>query len=118
MSSEDPRIADWLRDIIENATAAEEYVRGISFAQFKLDRMRIDAVERCLMRLTEAAIRIGEDGMARIVPDTPMHQLRGLGNMLRHAYDAIDPAVVWATVTDDLPGFRSACKRALAGMGS
>lgn len=116
MSSDKLRVADWLRDIIENAAAAEDYVRGIDFAQFRQDRMRIDAVERCLMRLTEAAIRIGEDRMAQIVPETPMHQLRGLGNMLRHAYDAIDPAVVWATVADDLPAFRSACERALAGM--
>lgn len=77
--------------------------------------MRVDAVERCLMRLTEAAIRIGEERMARVAPDTPMHQLRGLGNILRHAYDGIDAAVVWNTVVDDLPGFREACEQSLKG---
>ena len=111
MFSDDPRMADWLRDIVDNALAAESYVQGLTLEQFREDRMRIDAVERCLMRLTEAAIRIGEEPMLRIAPDIPMHQLRGLGNFLRHAYDAIDVAVVWATVIDDLPPFREACQR-------
>lgn len=111
MSSDDPRIADWLRDIVDNALAAESYVDGVSLEDFGKDRMRIDAVERCLMRLTEAAIRIGEANMAEIVPETPMHQMRGLGNLLRHAYDGIDVAVVWATVVDDLPKLRRACER-------
>ena len=117
MSSDEARVADWLRDIIENALAAESYVQGLSLAEFRADRMRIDAAERCLMRLTEAAIRIGDARMAEVVPDVPMHQLRGLGNLLRHAYDGIDVAVVWATVVDDLPGFREACERAVVMRG-
>ena len=111
MSSDDLRVADWLRDIVDNALAAESYVDGVSLEDFGKDRMRVDAVERCLMRLTEAAIRIGEAKMAEIVPETPMHQMRGLGNLLRHAYDGIDVAVVWATVVDDLPNLRLACER-------
>lgn len=117
MSSDEARVADWLHDIIDNALAAESYVQGMSLNGFRSDRMRIDAVERCLMRLTEAAIRIGDARMAEVVPDVPMHQLRGLGNFLRHAYDGIDVAVVWATVVDDLPGFREACERALGEFG-
>lgn len=112
MSSDDPRVADWLGDIIDNAAAAERYVGKLDLDAFRADRMRIDAVERCLMRLTEAAIRIGAERMMQILPDTPMHQIRGLGNMLRHAYDGIDAAVVWATVVDDLPKLREACERA------
>ena len=114
MSSDEARVADWLRDIIDNSLAAEGYLRGIDIVEFRADRMRIDAVERCLMRLTEAAIRLGEIRMTKIAPTPPMHQLRGLGNLLRHAYDAIDPVVVWATVMDDLPRFREACEQALS----
>jgi uncharacterized protein with HEPN domain len=117
VSSRPQREADWLADIVENAQAAESYVAGLTFDQWKSEQMRIDAVERCLMRLTEAAIRIGETRMAEIVPDTPMHQVRGLGNLLRHAYDGVDPAVVWATVVDDLPVFRAACERAMGENG-
>lgn len=113
MSSDEARVADWLRDIIDNSLAAEGYVRGVDIEEFRIDRMRIDAVERCLMRLTEAAIRVGEKRMAEVSSVPPMHQLRGLGNLLRHAYDVIDPAVVWATVADDLPRLRAACERAL-----
>ena len=109
--------ADWLADIIENALAAESYVAGLTFDAWRAEQMRIDAVERCLMRLTEAAIRIGEARMAEIVPDTPIHQVRGLGNLLRHAYDGVDPVVVWATVVDDLPMFRAACEQEMSRMG-
>ncbi len=118
MSSDDQRLVDWLRDMIDNALAAEGYVKGMSLGDFRADQMRIDAAERCLMRLTEAAIRIGETRMAAIVPETPMHQLRGLGNLLRHAYDGVDVAVVWATVVDDLPRLRKACELAVARLES
>jgi uncharacterized protein with HEPN domain len=109
------READWLADIVENALAAESYIARLTYDAWRADQMRVDAVERCLMRLTEAAIRIGEARMAEIVPNTPMHQVRGLGNLLRHAYDGVDPAVVWATVVDDLPVFRAACERVVGG---
>ena len=116
MSFRAEREADWLADIVENAEAAERYVAGLTCDEWRADQMRIDAVERCLMRLTEAAIRIGEARMAELLPDTPMHQVRGLGNLLRHAYDNVDPAMVWATVVDDLPSFRMACQRARGGV--
>ena len=76
--------------------------------------MRVDAVERCLMRLTEAAIRIGDERMARIAPDLGLHQVRGLGNMLRHQYDTLDMEQLWRTVHEALPPLREACARALA----
>ena len=60
MFSRSQREADWLADIVDNARAAESYVAGLTFGEWREDRMRIDAVERCLMRLTEAAIRIGD----------------------------------------------------------
>jgi uncharacterized protein with HEPN domain len=53
------RETDWLSDIVENVRAAENYVGGLTFDKWK-EQMRIDALERCLMRLTEAPIHIGE----------------------------------------------------------
>lgn len=94
---------EWLGHIVENADRALSYVEGLSYDAWLADRMRVDAVERCLMRLTEAAIRIGEDRMARIAPDQAFHQIRGLGNMLRHEYDGISLARLWRTVKEALP---------------
>ena len=100
-------IADWIAGYIDD--------RG--FAEFLADRMTRDAVERCLERITEAAVRIGPDRMEKIAPGLPLHEVRGLGNVLRHAYEAIDPKLIWDTVQNDLPPLRAACERALAGGG-
>jgi len=35
-------------------------------------------------------------------------EVRGIGNWIRHQYDKIDPAVLWETVTKDLPMLKSA----------
>lgn len=109
--------AHLLRDIIDNADAIARYVDGVEIKAFEADQMRVDAVERCLMRLTEAAIRIGPERMAEIVPELPMRQVRGLGNVLRHAYDLIDLRTIWDTVTRDVPALRAACAAALDARG-
>ena len=107
-----------LNDIIENADRIACYLQDLNLPLFEADPMRIDAVERCLMRLTEAAIRIGPERMTQIAPDLPMRQVRGLGNRLRHAYELIDLRTIWDTTTTSIPALREACRAALEGTGS
>lgn len=102
-----------LRDIIENIDAIQSYVAGMTFATFTADRKTMDASERCLERIIEATVKIGEDRMEEIAPDIPARSIRGLGNMLRHAYDDIDLAVIFTTIQRDLPPLRAACIAAL-----
>lgn len=111
MSSERERLR--LHDIVENIGRAESYVEGRNFASFASDTMRVDAVERCLQRITEAVIKIGPQRMAKIAPDLPVAAVRGLGNLLRHEYDQINLEIVYATVINDLPELRAGCARAL-----
>jgi uncharacterized protein with HEPN domain len=103
-----------LHDIVEESDAVAGYIAGKSFEDFRGHRMTLDAVERCLGRITEAVIRIGPERMKAIAPEVPMEKVRGLGNWLRHAYDIVDPATIWDTVQNDLPPLRAACARALA----
>jgi uncharacterized protein with HEPN domain len=112
------RIGGWLRDVVDNIDAIERYVANLSFDQFRQDRMRIDAVERCLQRITEAVIRIGPDAMRTVMPDLPVEQVRGLGNVLRHAYDTLAEGVIWSTIQNDLPPLRRACEEELARRGT
>lgn len=102
-----------LADIIENADSIAEYTAGMDFARFRGDRRTVDAVERCLHRLTEAVIKIGAERMAAISPTTPVDAVRGLGNLLRHEYDGIDLGVIWQTVEVSLPILRADCAQAL-----
>jgi uncharacterized protein with HEPN domain len=102
-----------LQDIVDNIDRIESHLDSMNFATFSNDTKTIDAVERCLQRLTEAVIKIGEERMAVIAPDLPVGAVRGLGNVLRHDYDQIDLNGIWNTVMDRLPDLRQACVAAL-----
>ena len=78
--------------------------------------MARDAVERCIERITEASVRVGPERLARLAPDLPLHQVRGLGNILRHEYDRINPKLIWDTAKVDLPALRAGCEAALREM--
>lgn len=117
MPSSRPR--DRLEDILDNIHWAESYIAELSPERFQEHQMAKDAVERCLTRISEAAVKLGHVMDARY-PTILWARIRTLGNVLRHAYDHVDARTVWAMVVDDLPALRTACEtevRALdAGM--
>ena len=102
-----------LHDIIDNIERIEGYVMGLDRESFAQDNRTVDAVERCLHRITEAVIKIGPVRMAQISPKTPVDAVRGLGNMLRHYYDEIDLGMIFLTIRESLPALRADCLRAL-----
>lgn len=112
MSSERERLR--LQDIIDNIDRITLYVARKQFAAFAAEPMCVDAVERCLQRITEAVIKIGPQRMTAIAPDLPVAAVRGLGNLLRHDYDRINLEIIYATATDRLPNLRRSCEQALA----
>ena len=56
------------RDVVENIDRIDSYLVGSDRLAFSADTKTIDAVERCLQRITEAVIKIGSDRMAVIAP--------------------------------------------------
>jgi uncharacterized protein with HEPN domain len=60
---------------------------------------------------------LGEDAET-LCPGVPWKEVRGIGNWIRHQYDKIDPAVLWETVTKDLPMLKSAVQTALTSTES
>jgi uncharacterized protein with HEPN domain len=80
------------------------------------NRLVADAVERCLERISEAAAKLCDQAVA-LVPNQPWHEIRALGNRLRHAYDQIDQSRIWEIVEGDLPKLLSACQTALDKFG-
>ena len=101
-----------LRDILDGVDMIVRFVRDMDFDAFREDPKTIAAVERKLLLISEAAVRLGEDA-ERLCPGLPWHNIRGLGNWLRHRYDRVDVETVWNTVIDDLPPLRSGVLRAL-----
>jgi uncharacterized protein with HEPN domain len=113
MPSSDP--ARRLRDIVQAIDDIEGFARGVSEAdELQRNRLVARAVERCLQIISEAATKLGAEAEV-LCPGQPWADIRGIGNHLRHAYDAINPSVVWHAIREELPALRRACEDALKG---
>jgi uncharacterized protein with HEPN domain len=106
-----------LRDIADAIDMIVQFVRGMDLDAFREDPKTVAAVERKLLLVSEAAIRLGDDA-DRLCPGLPWHNIRGIGNWLRHQYDRVDVETVWNTVVDHLPPLRSEVLRALTPLPS
>jgi uncharacterized protein with HEPN domain len=101
-----------LRDILDGIDMIVQFVRDMDLEAFREDPKTVAAVERKLLLISEAATRLGQEA-ERLCPGLPWHNIRGLGNWLRHRYDRVDVETVWNTVINDLPPLRSGVLRAL-----
>ena len=104
-------------DILDNIDAALGYMGTRDLEAFAHDSLVIDASERCLQRITEAAVKLGEEPFAQIAPNVRFASVKGMGNMLRHEYDLINPRIIYETVRFDLPVLGEDCRRFLAARG-
>jgi len=107
-----PDPADSLRHIIENAGRVARYLAGMDRPTFAQNEWARDAIERCLERVCEATVRLGERA-EELMPGQPWGDIRGMGNRLRHAYDRVDSDIIWRTATIRLPELAAAAQRAL-----
>jgi uncharacterized protein with HEPN domain len=110
LRSRDPRVV--FEDILENVGRIERHTAGMDKASFEKDEKTIDAVERCLARISEAAVKLG-DRAQELCPGVAWRDVRGLGNHLRHEYRRVDLSRIWAMVEEHLPALKSACAGAL-----
>lgn len=91
---------DYLRDMLENAMKAIEFVSEISFDDFKRDEKTIYAVVRALEVIGEGAKKIPED-LKMTYPEVPWREIAGTRDKLIHEYFGINELVVWRTVQED-----------------
>lgn len=89
-----------------------EFLDGMTFQQYRLDRKTRSAVERQLQIMTEAAFRLGERG-PQLCPQIDWQGIRGLGNFLRHEYDRVSDEVIWDVLQERLPELEAALRTAL-----
>jgi uncharacterized protein with HEPN domain len=102
-------------DILDNILRIENYTEGMDYEVFQADQRTLDAVERCLARISEAAVKLQKAGIdaEKICPDIPWADIRGIGNHLRHSYDGIEIEQIWNVVRNDLNSLKVAVKTAL-----
>ena len=101
------------QDILKAMTLIEQFVGSMDFQAYSEDIKTRAAVERELQIVTKAAYRLKPED-EHLCPGPDWRKIRGMGNILRHAYDRIDDTVIWFTVKDDLPAIKQAVIEALA----
>lgn len=95
-------VIDYLRDMVESARAALEFVAGASFDDFQQDRKTQFAVVRALEIIGEAAKCVPDD-LRQQYPYIPWRSMAGMRDKLIHHYFGVNLIVVWKTVVEDLP---------------
>lgn len=102
----------FLLDIIASIDYILSFAGGMTFDQYLADRKTRSAVERELLIVSEADIRLGPDAQT-ICPGPDWRDIRGLGNKLRHEYDGLNDELIWQTIQSDLLPLRLAIESAL-----
>jgi uncharacterized protein with HEPN domain len=97
----------------DNADRIADHVAGMDRQAFLSDDKTLDAVERCLERIAEAARRIGDRFDARY-PQLELGNLRRFGSVLRHDYESILPEALWIYIQSDVPAIRQMAETEIA----
>jgi uncharacterized protein with HEPN domain len=109
------RAVQRFQDVIYNVDAIRRYTARMRRAKFFADDKTRDATLHCLLRISEAAKKLGKTA-EELAPDQSWRQIRDLGNRLRHEYDAIDRDRIWVIVSDELAPLRAACVQAIKSL--
>jgi uncharacterized protein with HEPN domain len=87
-----------LEDILAAIDEIEEASKGLDLGSYRQSGLERRAIERCLEIVSEASRHIPLELLQRH-PQIPWGSIRGIGNVLRHEYGAVDDDVIWRTAT-------------------
>jgi uncharacterized protein with HEPN domain len=105
--------ADYLQDVIDYAEKAERFMATIANPEeLARDEKTLLAVVRALEVIGEATKHVAAS-FRREHPEVPWRGMAGMRDKVIHGYFGVDAAVVWRTVTEDLPAVREAVKALL-----
>ena len=104
---------DYLRDILEHAEAAMEFLEDWDDAEgLAKDRRTFWAVIRALEVIGEAARHIPSE-FRQAHPEISWRGMTGMRDKVIHDYFGVDVGVVWRTVKEELPPLCDSIQRLL-----
>ena len=92
----------YIEDILEAISKIQRYTEGMDLKAFRASDITVDAVQRNLTIIGEAARQVPPK-IVEGYPDIPWNKMRGLRNVVVHQYSGVDLSIVWETVGHDLP---------------
>ena len=110
MSERDHQLA--LEDIIASIERIERFTSQLDANSFANDEMASDATILNLAIIGEAA-KLIPDEIKTLMPSIVWKDVVGLRNIIIHKYFAVDLAIIWRIVSQDLPQLKSNVQKAL-----
>ena len=86
----------------EAIAAIQRYTDALTQDLFETNRLVVDAVIYNLAIIGEAASHVPSEVQVRY-SDIPWATMRGVRNIMVHEYHGVDLAIIWRTLTEDLP---------------
>lgn len=99
-------VSDRLLHIRRSIAAIEGYWAGKTFVDFEASEPLRAATERHLLIISEAVRHLPQSEKDNH-PQVPWREIAGIGNILRHGYDAVDTQQIWSVVQYDLPALET-----------
>jgi uncharacterized protein with HEPN domain len=109
--SKNPR--NRLQHMLFHIKGVEGMMPGVTFEQFCAEYQVERAVERALEVISEAAKALPPELTARY-PGVVWEDIIGIGNILRHKYEDVDPEILWDIVQNHLPTLKEVVVKMLA----
>lgn len=106
-----------LTEILAAIDGINAAIAGKTLDDFRQEWLLRHGIERGLEIISEAARHLPDELIAE-APEIPWKEIRGIGNILRHEYHKTSDTIVWAVVTDHLPGLRETTLRLLSSVQS
>ena len=102
-----------LTDIVEAIERVRLVLGEMPLEAFEADWEKQWLVERGVEIISEASRRLTDELKARH-PDIPWKKVAGIGNLLRHNYETVAPAIMWKLAREDLFDLERVCREELA----
>lgn len=95
-------IIQFLQDILEAMNDIEEFIKGMEFNEFSVDKKTRFAVLKALENIGEAIKNLPDD-LKDKYPNVPWKLMAGMRDKVIHGYFDINLPIVWSTAKKDIP---------------
>ncbi len=94
-----------IEHMIETADLLLQFAANLTEAEYAASLEKQYAMKFAFVMLGEDAARISEE-IQNKYPDIPWREIKGLRNIVAHAYNKTDGEIIWDTVSRDIEPLR------------